>query len=183
MQNIKVVAVGDPCVGKTSLLISYTTNTFPGEYVPTVFDNYSCNLMVNGKVVHLDIWDTAGQEDYSRLLPLSFPGTDCFLIMFSIASRTSFKNVKSNWILQLNHHCPDTPIVLVGTKADLSDNNPNAITKEEGDQLAKEINAVGYIPCSAITQDGLKDVFQLAVTEALKKKEKKPTTNPCCILL
>ena len=191
MQNIKCVVVGDGAVGKTCLLISYTTNAFPGEYIPTVFDNYSANVMVDGKPVNLGLWDTAGQEDYDRLRPLSYPQTDVFLICFSIISPTSYENVKSKWFPEICHHCPGVPIVLVGTKMDLrSDTRAkndlkarglHVVSQSEGQQRAKDVGAVAYYECSALTQDGLKTVFDGAIRAAMNKPKSKKKGN-CSIL-
>ncbi|CAG8708275.1 2214_t:CDS:2, partial [Cetraspora pellucida] len=113
VKSVKCVVAGDNCAGKTELLISYTTNVFPGEYIPTVFDNYLVTVMYNGKPLHLGFWDTTGQEDYNLLRPLSYPQTDVFLVCFSVASPASFENVKSKWIPEIRHHCPEIPYLIV----------------------------------------------------------------------
>ena len=76
---------------------SYTTNKFPSEYVPTVFDNYAVTVMIGDDPYTLGLFDTAGQEDYDRLRPLSYPQTDVFLVCFSVTSPASFENVKEKW--------------------------------------------------------------------------------------
>eukprot|EP01111_Echinosteliopsis_oligospora_P000854 TRINITY_DN1102_c0_g1_i1.p1 TRINITY_DN1102_c0_g1~~TRINITY_DN1102_c0_g1_i1.p1 ORF type:complete len:197 (+),score=41.70 TRINITY_DN1102_c0_g1_i1:171-761(+) len=196
MQSVKLVVVGDGAVGKTCLLISYTSNEFSQEYVPTVFDNYSANIMVDNETVSLGLWDTAGQEDYDRLRPLSYPQTDMFLICYSIASQTSFTNVKAKWWPEVMHHCPTSQLMLVGTKCDLRDDketivrlkekSQSLVTVQQGDQLAREIKACCYMECSALTQRGVKEVFDEAIKTVVypdRGKDKGSSKKSKCTIL
>eukprot|EP01084_Bolivina_argentea_P319692 554511_1 len=146
MENIKCVVVGDTGVGKTCLLISYTTDAFPGEYVPTVFDNYSANVMVDGKPFQLGLWDTAGSKEYDKLRPLSYPDADVVLICFDIMNRESFLNCQYTWQKEIKFHLPTTPFILIGNKMDLveqfeKDNKNVPIVKQDKNDTLIE----GYI--------------------------------------
>ena len=74
---------------------------------------------MDGKRVELALWDTAGQEDYDRLRPLSYPDSHVILICFAVDSPDSLDNVQEKWISEVNHFCPGLPIILVGCKKDL----------------------------------------------------------------
>jgi small GTP-binding protein len=111
----------------------------------------------------------AGQEDYDRLRPLSYPSTDVFLVCFSVALPASFENVTQKWIPEVHHHCPGVPCLIVGTQTDLRDDaqvmerlqrqKQQPITNEHGECLARELGAVMYVECSALTQKGVKNVI------------------------
>uniref|UniRef100_A0A8D2GNY9 Cell division control protein 42 homolog n=1 Tax=Urocitellus parryii TaxID=9999 RepID=A0A8D2GNY9_UROPR len=180
MLSLLCVVVGDGAVGKTCFLISYTTNKFPSEYVPTVFDNYAVTVMIGGEPYTLGLFDTAGQKNYDRLRPLSYPQTDVFLVCFSVVSPSSFENVKEKWVPEITHHCPKTPFLLVGTRIDLRD-DPFTIEKLTAEKLASDLKAVKYVECSALTQKGLKNVFDVAILAALEPPEPKKSRR--CVLL
>jgi cell division control protein 42 len=159
---IKCTVVGDGAIGKTCLLMSYTTNKFPDNSLPTVFDNYTATLMIGDKPYTLGLFDTAGQEDYDRLRTLIYPLTNVCLVCFSVVKPASFKNIKDKWVPEILHHCPDTPFLLVGTQIDLRDkinilddsrkNKLKPISFEKGEKLAKKLKAAKYVECSALTQ-------------------------------
>ncbi|CAL1406469.1 unnamed protein product [Linum trigynum] len=194
---IKCVTVGDGAVGKTCMLICYTSNKFPTDYIPTVFDNFSANVVVEGTTVNLGLWDTAGQEDYNRLRPLSYRGADVFVLSFSLISRASYENVLKKWIPELQHYAPGIPLVLVGTKLDLRDDkhyiahHPGLIpvTTEQGEELRKLVGAAYYIECSSKTQQNVKAVFDAAIRVVIKpatkpkdaKKKKKQQRRGCLL--
>jgi Ras-related C3 botulinum toxin substrate 1 len=175
--EVKCVVVGDGAVGKTCMLISYTEGKFPKEYVPTVFDNYEATIIVEGKEVKFSLWDTAGQEGYARIRTLSYPKTDIFLLCFSVVNYPSFVNVKDRWYVEIKHHCPNVPIILVGTKIDLredettleelSKQEKKPITQAEAENMVKELGALKYLECSALTRVGLKTVFDEALTSVV----------------
>ncbi|KAJ7346066.1 small GTPase-binding protein [Mycena albidolilacea] len=133
----KLVIVGDGACGKTSLLILFAEGTFSEAYVPTVFENTVTDVHVDGRDVELSLWDTAGQEDYDRLRPLSYPDAHVILICFAVDSRDSFENIEEKW------------------------------APEEGMAVQQRIGASAYLECSSKTGEGVKEVFQQATRAAL----------------
>ncbi|XP_063047042.1 rho-related GTP-binding protein RhoQ-like [Engraulis encrasicolus] len=180
---LKCVVVGDGAVGKTCLLMSYANDAFPEEYVPTVFDHYAVSINVGGKQYLLGLYDTAGQEDYDRLRPLSYPMTDVFLICFSVVNPASFHNARLEWVPELEEHAYGVPFLLIGTQIDLRDDlktiarlnsmKEKPISAEQGHKLAREVGARCYAECSALTQQGLKAVFDEAIFTILTPKRRK----------
>ena len=149
-------------------------------------------MFVDGRPISLGLWDTAGQDDYDRLRPLSYPDTDVFLICFSLVNPNSFSNVADKWAPEISHHAPGVPRILVGTKLDLRDNpaeverlrdrRQTPISTTQGEAMRKRVTAVVYKECSALTQQGLKDIFDEAIKVVLFPEPKKSTKTKCIVL-
>jgi len=172
--QVKIVVIGDGAVGKTCLLISYVNNEFPRQYVPTVFDNYAINTVVDKKTYSVTLWDTAGQEDFDRLRPLSYPGTDIFLICVAVTTPLSLTNAKLKWRSEVQHHCPQTQYMLVGLKTDLRGTTADALSRDDCMAAAREMGAIDYVECSAQLQEGVANVFETAVRHVVCARSGKP---------
>ena len=167
---------------------------FPYNYVPVVFDNYVKAVPFAEETYHLQFWDTGGGEEYDTLRPLSYPNTSIFLVCFSVTQPASFRNVTEMWVPEIKRHCPNTPFLLVGTQVDLrgdratldklDKNKEKPISKEEGEILAKSLKAAKYVECSALTREGVKNVFEEAISHHLKCfKKSRPSKKAGCLVL
>ncbi|CAE6360129.1 GTP-binding protein rho2 OS=Schizosaccharomyces pombe (strain 972 / ATCC 24843) GN=rho2 PE=1 SV=1 [Rhizoctonia solani AG-1 IB] len=175
----KLVIVGDGACGKTSLLCVFAMGEFPKEYEPTIFENYVAEIRLDGKPVQLALWDTAGQEEYERLRPLSYAKAHVILIAFSVDTPDSLDNVSVKWIEEVRNICgPQTPVILVGCKADLrpaggSSDGKQYVTKQRAEAIAQEIGARAYKECSALNNKGVDDVFEAATRASMIVREVK----------
>ena len=154
--------------------------------MPTVFENYAKDALVDGHNVRLCLWDTAGQEEYDRLRPLSYKNTDVFLVCFAIDRPDSFANVEHKWMPELRRFEKRAKIILVGLKSDLRSSKQKSgsviVTTEEALKLAKKSGAKRYLECSAKTQQGLHDVFDEAIRAVLIPSSSKSRKTLCSIL-
>ncbi|KAK0741887.1 P-loop containing nucleoside triphosphate hydrolase protein [Apiosordaria backusii] len=179
----KIVVVGDGGCGKTCLLISYSQGYFPEKYVPTVFENYITypTHPPTGKTVELALWDTAGQEEYDRLRPLSYPETDLIFVCFAIDCPNSLENVMDKWYPEVLHFCPYTPLILVGLKSDLrykktcidmlKTQGLTPVTTEQGHAVAAKMGAQ-YMECSSKEMTGVEEIFERAILTVVANDRK-----------
>ncbi|KAH8089283.1 ras family-domain-containing protein [Filobasidium floriforme] len=176
----KLVIVGDGACGKTSLLTVFSLGQFPDSYSPTVFDNFVADIQLDGKPVHLQLWDTAGQEEYERLRPLSYSKAHVILIAFSVDTPDSLDNVTNKWYEEVRSICGQhIPVILVGCKTDLREKarqngtlqNDSYVETLEGERISKAIGARAYYECSSLLNQGVDDIFEAATRAAMLVRE------------
>ncbi|KAG7223998.1 hypothetical protein INR49_015255, partial [Caranx melampygus] len=171
-EELKIVIVGDGGCGKTSLLMVYAKGDFPEKYAPSVFEKYATTITLGGKVIKLNLYDTAGQDDYDRLRPLSYQEANLVLVCF-------------DWFPEVKHFCREVPVILIGCKTDLRKDkecsrklkalNLAPITYIQGEETRQQMNAELYLECSAKYQENVEDIFREATKKALAFQRKQKT--------
>ena len=117
--SVKLLLVGDTCVGKTSLLLQYTENTFPEDHGATIGVDYKIKMFqYKDFQVKLQIWDTAGQERFHSITNNFFHNADGILFVYDITNEKSFEGVK-NWIKEAEEVGDYFKRIIIGNKCDL----------------------------------------------------------------
>ena len=180
------------------MLIVFSRDQFPEVYVPTVFENYVADIEVDNKLVELALWDTrrysgacdGWEDEFERIRRIGYEtgfDTDVILLCFSVDSPDSLEKIQ-RWTMEIKHFYPKIPIILVGNKTDLRDDDSTIkelgkmqqepVKLEEGRSMAEKIDAFAYLECSAKRNTGVREVFQTATRAAFQVNRKK--SNVCC---
>jgi small GTP-binding protein len=180
MNSLKILVTGDGMVGKTSLLHRYAKNEFPEQHEATVFDTYSVQVNIGGQTWDLSLFDTAGQEDYDSLRPLTYGNADVFVLCYSCMKPEGIDNLVKKWLPEKEQYNKDAPYVLVGTKTDLRNDKEAtaALLKASGKMpvFCEDVDKAPFkeckkvLECSAKTGEGVRDVMNEIIKVALHHK-------------
>lgn len=162
--------IGSGQAGKTSILLRLIDNTFNHECEPTIFENKMVTIMVEQVPVSLHIWDTAGQEDFNSIIPLTYESTEVAVICYSVNDSYSYDAIVEKWEREVRYYSENVEIVLVATKTDLRSEQTDCLGREDGERLAKQINAIAFFECSAKESVGIKEIFNYIATHIYNKK-------------
>ena len=168
--------IGDDAAGKSEIITKYILEK-SAKVCILFFPKYYLSVEVDGKPVKLVISNIPAGDGFDKMRQHFYRDADAFLVCFSIASLASFSNISDKWIPEIQDHCPKTPLILAGTEcnlrcdektiSDLKKTGIAPITYKAGSQLAKEINASMYLECSAITDEGVNELFEELIRIAL----------------
>ena len=188
MTAVKVLLVGDACTNKTSFGVCWATGQVleKGQEIPTVFDGYESPVKVGDREVLIRMWDTAGQEEYKKLRPLSYPQTDVFLVFFSYESMESLENIRSQWVPEIKEHVKRPPVLmLVGMRFNVREDYQlreamgecpfceSPVKDEMVEEVVAQTGADGFMECCPLINHSVPMVLERALEIFLEPKEKK----------
>ncbi|XP_062617273.1 ras-related protein Rab-35-like [Saccostrea cucullata] len=168
----KLLIIGDSGVGKSSLLLRFSDNTFSGTYITTIGVDFKIRTVdVNGEKVKLQIWDTAGQERFRTITSTYYRGTHGVIVVYDVTSGESFANVK-RWLHEIDQNCDVVNRILVGNKDDDSDRK--VVLTQDAQRFADQMG-IQLFETSAKENKNVEEMF-LAITKlvlATKKEQMK----------
>ena len=166
----KYIIIGDSSVGKSNLLMKFAHNKFTEDYQATIGVEFGAkNIELNDQIYRIQIWDTAGQENFRSITRAYYKNSVCAMVVYDITNRDSFEHVQ-NWIEDVRNQSPKTVlIILVGNKIDLEDQR--IVTYDEGNEFAMK-NGLIFGETSAKSGVGIEEIFSKSVQEIVKNMSK-----------
>ena len=162
----KYIIIGDPSVGKSNILMKFAHNKFTDEYQATIGVEFGAkNIEFNNQIYRIQIWDTAGQENFRSITRAYYKNCVCAMVVYDITNLDSFQHIQ-NWIEDIRNQSPKTVlIILIGNKIDLEDKR--VISYDKGNEFAIK-NGIIFAETSAKTGDGIEDIFLRSAKEISK---------------
>jgi Ras-related protein Rab-1A len=165
----KILLIGNPSVGKSSIFSQYVDNNYYDLGVSTLGLDFKIKtIKTDNKYIKLQIWDTGGQERFKTITRSYYRGCHGIIIVFDITNRNSFDNIR-NWIYEINNHSENTCNILVGNKLDLIDKRE--ITYKEGKEFA-DMYDLKYIEVSASNNINIDNIFDFLSKELIEQTNK-----------
>lgn len=164
----KLLIIGDSGVGKSSLLLRFSDNTFAGTYITTIGVDFKIRTVdVGGEKVKLQIWDTAGQERFRTITSTYYRGTHGVIVVYDVTSGESFANVK-RWLHEIDQNCDVVNRILVGNKDD--DPDRKVVLTQDAQRFAEQMGIQLY-ETSAKENKNVEEMF-LAITKLVLQSKK-----------
>ncbi|KAJ5076567.1 small gtpase rac1 [Anaeramoeba ignava] len=191
MNKYNITFIGNDGIGKTSLLMTYNDKKIPEKYIPNLSESFTKNFKIENKEFEIEFWDSGHTSDVDRIRYLCINQSQLTAICFAIDNLyESFESVENRYKYEVKENAPkNSKIILIGTKIDLrnklKEENKKLITKEEGIEMAKKINAIKYFECSSFNQKGIETIFNeiaLICFENFEKYKEEKENKKGCIL-
>jgi len=164
--TLKIIVIGEPAVGKTSLVKKFITGQFTKDYRSSIGTNiFTKEIKLENNInIKIQLWDIAGQERWISMRPSYYAGAKGIIIVGDLTRRNTFSQIEKFWIPDVKQYCSHAPIILLANKNDLG----SELSETEINSLEERTNPISIIHTSAKTGVNVESAFKIISNEAVK---------------
>ena len=165
--SLKIIIIGEPAVGKTSLIKKFVSGQFSKDYRSSIGTNiFAKKLKLDNEIdTTIQLWDIAGQERWTNMRHLYYAGAKGVLIVGDLTRKNTFDQIVRFWVPDVKKYCNFAPILLLANKCDLE----SRLSKTEINSLGERINAISIFNTSAKTGENVEEAFNIISEQVIKR--------------